>query len=138
MHDKLNTQGRLRRRKMHLDSYNCELCILQREENLKHLFIKCSFARNCWAAIGVQYRVHLAPLIVIKHIKRSLKLQFYMEIIILMSWCIWCQRNNWLFNGLHPTVQGCKENFKQEFAMMIHRAIRKHSPDIKIWLDHLS
>jgi hypothetical protein len=39
MHDKLNTRGRLRRRNMHLDSYVCELCILQREETLRHLFL---------------------------------------------------------------------------------------------------
>jgi len=40
-----------------------------------------------------------------------------MEVIIIMAWCIWTQRNNWLFNSIPPTVQGCKEAFKKDFLM---------------------
>jgi hypothetical protein len=43
----------LKRRNMQLDSYVCELCIHQSEEKLGHLFFKCPFAKNCWAAIGI-------------------------------------------------------------------------------------
>jgi hypothetical protein len=57
---------------MHLDSYNCELCILQREETLGHLFFKCSFARNCWQLIGVVVPSWLRPERVTRHLKRAL------------------------------------------------------------------
>jgi hypothetical protein len=39
---------------MNIDSLDCELCLMQKEEKLKrHLFFKCLFARNCWNQIGV-------------------------------------------------------------------------------------
>jgi len=120
---------------MVLDSYSCELCILQREESLKHLFFRCRFARNCWASIGVHYPVHLSPRQLIKRIKRCLNVPFYMEIIVLMCWSIWTQRNNWLFNGIDPTVDNCKDYFKTEFAMLLHRAKPTYFPAIEVWLN---
>jgi hypothetical protein len=48
LHNRLSTRGLLRRKNMYLESYTCELCLLHREENLRHLFFKCSFAINCW------------------------------------------------------------------------------------------
>ena len=135
INDRLNTRGLLRRKNMVLDSYSCELCILQREESLKHLFFRCRFARNCWASIGVHYPVHLSPRQLIKRIKRCLNVPFYMEIIVLMCWSIWTQRNNWLFNGIDPTVDNCKDYFKTEFAMLLHRAKPTYFPAIEVWLN---
>jgi hypothetical protein len=37
LQDKLSTRGRLRQRHMHLDSYTCENCILQKTETTYHL-----------------------------------------------------------------------------------------------------
>jgi hypothetical protein len=31
---------------MHLESYGCELCILQKDESLRHMFVECSFAKK--------------------------------------------------------------------------------------------
>jgi hypothetical protein len=53
LQNKLNTRDRLRSRHMHLDSYNCENCILQINETAYHLFLKCNFARACWSLIGL-------------------------------------------------------------------------------------
>jgi hypothetical protein len=50
--DRLNTRSFLRRRSMPLDSYTCENCILQQEETILHLFVRCNFARRCWPMIG--------------------------------------------------------------------------------------
>jgi hypothetical protein len=38
---------------MHIESYDSELCLLQTEEKIRHLFLRCSFAKNCWVRIGV-------------------------------------------------------------------------------------
>jgi hypothetical protein len=51
--NRLNTRGMIRRKNMQLDSYDCELCLLQKEEKLRHLFFKCPFAKNYWNIIGV-------------------------------------------------------------------------------------
>lgn len=114
---------------MTLDTYDCELCILMREERVKHLFFRCNFARNCWASIGIYY-----PL---QHIKRSLGFNFYLEVIILMCWSIWRRRNDWIFNNMPPSVQGCKDHFIDLFCLMLHRAKGKYFPHIRSWLDGL-
>lgn len=62
LNDRLNTRGLLRRKNMVLDSYTCELCIIQRDETLNHLFLHCSFARNCWAAIGINLNIRRQPI----------------------------------------------------------------------------
>lgn len=46
LNDILNTRGLLKRRNMHHDSYDCGLCILQREESLHHLFLRCALLED--------------------------------------------------------------------------------------------
>jgi hypothetical protein len=46
LQDKLNTRGLLRRKHMHLDSYTFELCLLQKKERLRHLFLAYPFAKK--------------------------------------------------------------------------------------------
>lgn len=65
--------GILKRRNMVLDSYVCELCILQREETILHLFIRCNFAKACRRSIGLNLPTHIQVLPLIKVIKRKLK-----------------------------------------------------------------
>jgi hypothetical protein len=69
---------------MQLDSYVCELCIHQSEEKLGHLFFKCPFAKNCWAAIGIHVPTWLKANRAMRRIKRSINKPFVMEVIILM------------------------------------------------------
>jgi hypothetical protein len=46
LQNRLNTRGLLRRKNMALDSYTCELCLHQRIETLRHLFMHCPFAKK--------------------------------------------------------------------------------------------
>jgi hypothetical protein len=71
---------------MHLEFYTCDLCILQREETLRHLFFRCSFAKNCWQQIGVVVPTWLKLERATRHIKRAIRLLFAMERIILNCW----------------------------------------------------
>ena len=47
LRDRLSTREILRRRNMHLPSYDCACCTLDVEETLSHLFLTCSFAQVC-------------------------------------------------------------------------------------------
>jgi hypothetical protein len=85
----MNTRGMLRRRNIVLDFYSCELCLLQRVETLRHLFLHCSFAKNCWATIGVIVSSWLRDERATTYMKHHINKPFVMEIIITMSWCIW-------------------------------------------------
>jgi hypothetical protein len=86
--------------------------------------------------LGFMYQLGL-NWIELLDIKRSLGVPFMMDIIILMSWCIWKERNSWLFNGEDPSVSRCKVMFKQEFTMVIHRAKSSRTSDMEQWLHNL-
>jgi hypothetical protein len=122
---------------MALNSYTCELCLRQCEETLGHLFLRCSFAKQCWMLIGVIVSDWLGPERATRHVKISLGVPFAMEIIIIMPWCIWKERNAWIFNNEDPSVNHCKIMFKKEYAMVIHRAKSRKVDDMKSWLHNL-
>jgi hypothetical protein len=122
---------------MALDSYTCELCLLQRVETLRHLFLLCPFAKNCWASIGVLVPAWLRIDRATSYMKRHINQPFAMEIIIIMTWCSWKERNVWLFSGDAPNVMHCKASFLSEFALVTHRAKNQKAPLMKQWLvDH--
>jgi hypothetical protein len=134
LQDRLNTRGLLKRRNMQLDSYTCELCILQKEEGIRHLFFGYAFAKNCWATIGVVIPSWLRPDRATRHLRIKLSVPFAMEIIITMCWSIWLERNAWIFNNVAPEVQKCQANFKKEFDLVIYRSKKKYKEDMRLWL----
>jgi hypothetical protein len=109
--DRIPTKDILRRRNMHLDSYTCEMCILQRPETSVHLILRCNFTKACWASIGVSVATSTSTAQILYRIRRRLQVPFFMEVIILMSWCIWTTRNEWIFRNIDPTVESCGAKF---------------------------
>lgn len=65
-----------------------------------------------------------------------MQVQFYMEIIILMTWSIWITRNNKVFKDINPTIGFCKDKFKMEFALVVHRREDSLKPFMSQWLDN--
>jgi hypothetical protein len=76
--------GLLQRKNMTLDSYACELCLHQRTEILRHLLLRCPFAKNCWAAVGALAPTWLRVDRATAYLKRSINKPFVMEIIMVM------------------------------------------------------
>lgn len=122
---------------MFLESYVGEMCIGQKEETLRHLFLRCNFVKRCWQLIGITYPNTIQPIAAFKLFRRKLNVNFSMEIIILMTWAIWTTRNDWIFNQQDPSVDRCKAKFIHEFSMFLHRAKAKYFPAIKEWLEAL-
>jgi hypothetical protein len=60
-----------------------------------------------------------------------------MEILILMAWCIWTIRNDWIFNETDPSVQRCKEKFVSEFSFLLLRVKPSKIPEMESWLNSL-
>jgi hypothetical protein len=58
-----------------------------------------------------------------------------MDVIIIMSWSIWMARNNFIFNGLQPSLQLAKTCFRKEFALVILRAKASLKYLMSIWLE---
>ncbi|TVU46354.1 hypothetical protein EJB05_05881, partial [Eragrostis curvula] len=65
--------------------------------------------------------------------RRSMVLDSY-TFIILMAWSIWQTRNNGIFNNIDPTVEGCRQMFKKEMLMVVHRAKQKYFSAITSWI----
>jgi hypothetical protein len=112
----------------------CENCILQRIETIYHLFLKCSFARNCWNSIGVLTPNIACPQMAAQRIKRQLHTPCVMEIIILVAWSIWKCKNGWIFQNIPPTIERC-QNFLQELKWLQHRVKPDLSQNLSVWLD---
>jgi hypothetical protein len=102
--DRINTRDLLRRKTTALDSYTCDLCILQKLETTAHLILICNFAKACWQSIGVTFISTRSMPHIFNRIRRKLGVSFFMDIIILMSWSIWSTRNDWILSILDPSV----------------------------------
>lgn len=87
--DRLSTRNLLRRRNMHLDSYNCALCNMLVEESVYHLFLDRSFARMCWDILNIDIPLNGDLLELADELKAQLNSQFFMEVIILLCGTIW-------------------------------------------------
>jgi hypothetical protein len=55
-------------------------------------------------------------------------------IIIIMSWSIWMDRNDIIFNGLQPSLQSAKACFRKEFALVVLRAKPSLKQQLVLWL----
>jgi hypothetical protein len=106
---------------MHLDSYTCENCILQRNETTYHLFLRCTFARNCWSLIGILPPQINCPCKAVLRLNRQLNMVGAFEVIILMSWSIWQCHNGWIFYNIPPTVNRCRRIFFHELNWLLLR-----------------
>ena len=69
----------------------------------------CHFAHACWASIDLIVG-HDDPFSTLDHLGDQLRIPFFMEFIIVMSWCIWMQRNDFIFKEVPPTQASCVQN----------------------------
>jgi hypothetical protein len=107
----------------------------QRLETSAHLFLRCNFAKACWASLGITVITTRPILQIINHIKRDLRVPFFMEIIILMSWSVWKSRNDWIFNNIDPSVEDCQLRFISDFKLLLQRAKHSSLLPMENWLN---
>ena len=86
-----------------------------------HLFLHCPFAQSCWSTIGLNVG-HTDPFPTLKYLRTQLNVPLFMEVIILLSWSIWMQRNDCIFKGIQPNHHNCRSHFIKEFTLVILRA----------------
>ena len=60
-----------------------------------------------------------------------------MEVIILMSWCIWTSRNYGLFNDIDPVADNCKRRFTSEFNLLLHKVKASSLSAITNWINSI-
>lgn len=134
--DRLSTRGLLKRKNMELPSYDCVLCASNTEETLEHLFLQCPFAIQCWQMLHLQIDFLYNSIQSLQSFKVQLHVPFFMDVIILLSWCIWMARNDQIFRNIQPTLQRCRSHFEQEFAWVILRAKKSLPQEMQLWMDN--
>jgi hypothetical protein len=131
--DRLSTRNILRRKNRVLPSYECVLCSTLQEETVEHLFLNCQFAQACWGLLHL-FIPQGDPNQVLTSFKDKLYVGFFMDIIIIMSWCIWMAKNDLIFSGIQPDILSVKRRFRSEFALVILRAKESHENAMTLWL----
>jgi hypothetical protein len=120
---------------MELDSYICENCIMQKEEIVIHLFLRCNFARRCWQTIGVTTPRSSDIHNMIRLILQRLDKKWKVETVIVMMWCIWKCINGW--ENIPPTEQGWQAMFRKEMLLICYKLKQEIVHEVKQWLNTL-
>jgi hypothetical protein len=68
---------------MHLEAYVCQLCLIEREESLRHLFFRCIFAKKMLDSNWKHNTILASADKSSKKNKKHLKIPFAMEIVII-------------------------------------------------------
>jgi hypothetical protein len=138
LNDRLNTRNILRRRKKFLEEgYNCVMCQEGVEETTDHLFFKCSSAVSRWFALGITWndnanihqRIYMA--------KEYFHQPFFMEVFLVGAWCLWNERNGFIFNNKVPNFASWKAAVKTEVSAHLIRIKHSLHSSILQWLDAL-
>jgi len=82
--------------------------------------------------------LELDPFQILQSFKTQLGVPFFMEVIILMSWTIWKSRNDIILRQTQPSLALAKENFMEEFRLLLLRAKHAYSPLIEQWIANLA
>nr|TKW01980.1 hypothetical protein SEVIR_8G214200v2 [Setaria viridis] len=121
---------------MELPSYSCVLCMHNIEETLFHLLLECPFAQECWINISLFADLTEEPYNILNSFRIQLQVNFFMEVIVLMSWCIWMERNDWIFKGITPSVHSAMSRFKVVFTQVMLRVKEEWKQPMIEWLEH--
>lgn len=135
--DRLSTRNLLKRRNMHLDSYDCALCMNATEETLEHLFLGCTFASSCWYQIGIVLQPQANIPDTIQQLRDQMDPQFFMIVAILLCWCIWSARNDLIFKGIPQNPEMVKANFIRELKILTLRAKARFTTTFDLWIQNL-
>lgn len=138
LHNRLNTKTMLRRRNMELDSYTCENCILQKEETIAHLFLRCNFARRCWQIIGLTSsrtsNLHTTVQCTMQQLANACRVEV---VVVLMLWCTWKCRNGQIFENNPPRTHSCLAMFRRKMLVICFIIKQTIAEDVRLWVHAL-
>ncbi|KAF8667940.1 hypothetical protein HU200_052569 [Digitaria exilis] len=95
---------------MMLHDYNCDLRTHSLEESREQLFLQCPFVQSSWQILHLQISTPNDPYQTLIDLRAQLNVSFFMDVIVLVCWSIW------LAGNIQPTLEGCRQHFKKEFA----------------------
>jgi hypothetical protein len=137
LHDRINTKDMMLRRHWHVtDNHSCILCRINFLEDWRHLFFNCVFNTRIWNYLQIPWNPGNTMESILLA-KRSFIGPCFSEIVILACWCIWKQRNGWIFKSIRPTFRRWKASFIHEVTMLKHRVKDDIVHKLLSWIDSL-
>ena len=138
LNDRLNTRNILKRRRKFLEEgSNFALCYEGVEETTNHLFFDCQSAVCRWFALGISWdeksNIHQK----LYSAKQEFGQPFFMEVFMIGAWCLWNERNDFIFNGKAPCLAAWKSSFKAEVSRHLIRIKKNLHQSISLWLQAL-
>lgn len=119
--DRLNTRNVLRQRHKHFEEgYNCVMCHENMEEMTMHLFFECSSNIMRWYIVNIQWNIQGSLFQMLARQKSTSNSPYLLDIVMIVDWSIWKERNAYIFNGNAPSVVAWKAIFKSEVKLHLH------------------
>ncbi|KAF8672683.1 hypothetical protein HU200_049379 [Digitaria exilis] len=112
---------------MHLNSYNCVLCVENVEEDINHLFFCCPFSSTYWLYLNIQCDTSLDFQTMMLRATESFNSVVFREMVIMSMWAIWTHRNSIIFD----------EGFLSCMKAVTLRVKPRIKDKILIWLSSL-
>jgi hypothetical protein len=66
-------------------------------------------------------------------LKLAIAQPFSLELII--CWALWITRNEIIFKGISPSIYRARKFFKDELALLLHKAGRKSYVGMRAWVE---
>jgi hypothetical protein len=117
--DRLNTRNLLRHKNFYLQSYDCVMCSNNVEETLEHLFFDCTFSAWFWHLVAIAWDPSLPMMERLQSARVGFGASIFMEIVILVSWCIWTLRNRVIFDGAVSSLGQWKRSLREELFLCL-------------------
>jgi hypothetical protein len=123
-----------RRRKVIEKGYNYVMCQNSIEEIAKHLFFDCPSIVSRWFVLGIIWEENLSIYQWLYQTKQAFVQAFFMKIFMIGAWCLWNQRNAFIFNRKPPCLAAWKADFKSLVKDHLIRIKPVYHSSIKLWL----
>lgn len=126
---RLNTKEMLLKKQFNIQGgTRCVLCNSMVTENIQHLFFSCPSVQQCWQQIGIPWNLAFDFMNMITTAQNQFPHKFFFEVLAFSCWHIWNRINDLIFNNVAYTFEKWKLDFKQEFALHMHRAKEVDKP----------
>jgi hypothetical protein len=117
-------------------NHNCILCHERVLEDWRHLFFNYNFSTRIWNYLQIPW-IPGNTFASLSFAKKSFLGPCFTEIVIIACWCIWKQRNGWIFKDIKPTFRRWRSSFVHEVTKLKHRVKKDTVQMLLSWIENL-
>jgi hypothetical protein len=134
--DRINSKNILRR-KGFLNESNDLKCVNYDQgykEATYHLF-NCPFSTECWNYVEIHWCHNLDFFPMIEAARGAFGHNLFMDILAVIVWCIWKQRNDFIFRNIATSFLSWKDSFNDMLKLQMLRFNSGQRLRVSLWLN---